>query len=88
MDEMPLIQQYLQLRSEFMGYLYAMTREAELAEEIYQNAAVVVIEKAEQPETIRNFRASLCANIRETTLSFFKVEGTESFHDRECRQEN
>jgi hypothetical protein len=33
MDEMPLIQQYLQLRSEFMGYLYAMTRDAELAEE-------------------------------------------------------
>ena len=25
MDETPLIQQYLQLRSEFMGYLYAMT---------------------------------------------------------------
>ncbi len=57
MDETPLIQQYLQLRSEFMGYLYAITRDAELAEEIYQNAAVVVMEKAEQPETIRNFRA-------------------------------
>ena len=57
MDETPLIQKYLQLRSEFMGYLYAMTRDAELAEEIYQNAAVVVIEKADQPETIRNFRA-------------------------------
>ena len=26
MDETPLIQQYLQLRREFMGYLYAMTR--------------------------------------------------------------
>lgn len=57
MDEMPLIQKCLQLRSEFMGYLYAMTRDAELAEEIYQNAAVVVIKKAEQPETIRNFLA-------------------------------
>ena len=26
MDETPLIQQYVQLRREFMGYLYAMTR--------------------------------------------------------------
>ena len=52
MDETPLIQQYLQLRSEFMGYLYAMTRDAELAEEVYQNASVVVMEKAELPETI------------------------------------
>ena len=57
MDETPLIQQYLQLRSEFMGYLYAMTRDAELAEEVYQNAAVVVMEEAEGPEAIRNFRA-------------------------------
>ncbi|MGI9472726.1 MAG: RNA polymerase sigma factor [Rubripirellula sp.] len=57
MDETPLIQQYLKLRSEFMGYLYAMTRDAELAEEIYQNAALVVIEKTESPATIRNFRA-------------------------------
>ena len=57
MDETPLIQQYLQHRSEFMGYLYAITRDAELSEEIYQNAAVVVMEKAAQPETIRNLRA-------------------------------
>ena len=49
----PLIQQYLQLRSEFMGYLYAMTRDADLAEEVYQNAAVVVMEKAGGPEPIR-----------------------------------
>ncbi len=27
---------------------------------------------------------ALCANMRETTLTFFKVEGTESFHDRKC----
>jgi len=33
MDELPLIQQDLRLRSEFMGYLYAMTRDAELSEE-------------------------------------------------------
>lgn len=57
MNDTPLIQQYLQLRSEFMGYLYAMTRDAELSEEVYQNAAVVVIQKAEGPEEIRNFRA-------------------------------
>lgn len=57
MPETPIIQQYLQLRSGFMGYLYAITRDAELAEEIYQNAAVVILEKAEQQETIRNFHA-------------------------------
>ena len=34
LDETPLIQQYLQFRSEFMGYLYAITRNAELSEEV------------------------------------------------------
>jgi RNA polymerase sigma-70 factor (ECF subfamily) len=68
MDEMPLIQQYLQLRSEFMGYLYAMTRDAELAEEVYQNAAVVVIEQSEKPETIRDFRAWAKEVIRRQAL--------------------
>ena len=57
LEDTPLIQQYLQFRSEFMGYLYAMTRDAELSEEVYQNAAVVVIEQSQKAETIRNFRA-------------------------------
>ena len=57
LKDTPHIQQYLLLRSEFMGYLYAITRNAELSEEVYQNAAVVVIEKADQPEAIRDFRA-------------------------------
>lgn len=57
LDDTPLIQQYLQFRSEFMGYLYAMTRDAELSEEVYQNAAVVVMEQSQKAETIRNFRA-------------------------------
>ena len=57
MTETPHIQQYLQFRSEFMGYLYAITRDADLSEEIYQNAAVVVMEQVGKPDTIRDFRA-------------------------------
>jgi RNA polymerase sigma-70 factor, ECF subfamily len=68
MDETPLIQQYLQLRSEFMGYLYAMTRDAELSEEVYQNAAVVVMEQSQKPETIRSFRAWAKEVIRRQAL--------------------
>lgn len=56
-NEIPQIQQYLQFRSEFMGYLYAITRDTDLSEEIYQNAAVVVMEQVGKPETIRDFRA-------------------------------
>lgn len=82
MDETPLIQQYLQLRSEFMGYLYAMTRDAELAEEIYQNAAVVVIEKAEKPETIRNFRAWAKEVVRRQALHAIRAREVSARHGR------
>ena len=82
MDEKPLIQQYLQLRSEFMGYLYAITRDAELAEEIYQNAAVVVIEKAEMPETIHNFRAWAKEVVRRQALHAIRAREITSRHGR------
>lgn len=82
MDEMPLIQQYLQLRSEFMGYLYAMTRDAELAEEIYQNAAVVVIEMAKQSETIRNFRAWAKEVVRRQALHAIRAKAATARHGR------
>ena len=36
----------------------------------------------------RGHESTLGANMSETTLSFFKVEGTESFHDRECQQKD
>ena len=82
MDEPPLIQQYLQLRSEFIGYLYAMTRDAELAEEVYQNAAVVVMEKAEMPETIRNFRAWAKEVVRRQALHAIRAREVSARHGR------
>ena len=82
MDETPLIQQYLQLRSEFMGYLYAMTRDAELAEEVYQNAAVVVMEKAEGPEAIRNFRGWAKEVVRRQALHAVRAREVSARHGR------
>ena len=82
MDETPLIQQYLQLRSEFMGYLYAMTRDAEFSEEIYQNAAVVVMEKANQAEAIRNFRAWSKEVVRRQALHAIRAREVATRHGR------
>ena len=82
MDETPLIQQYLQFRSQFMGYLYAMTRDAELAEEVYQNAAVVVMEQSQKPETIRNFRAWAKEVIRRQALHTIRARAVSKQHVR------
>ncbi|MHC4995060.1 MAG: sigma-70 family RNA polymerase sigma factor [Planctomycetota bacterium] len=74
MDEVPHIQQYLRLRHEFMGYLYAITRDADLAEEVYQNAAVVVMERAEQDEGIRDFRAWAKEVVRRQALNALRAK--------------
>lgn len=79
MDELPLIQQYLKLRSEFMGYLYAITRDAELAEEVYQNAAVVVMEQAQQAEDeIRSFRSWAKEVVRRQALHSIRARENSS----------
>lgn len=76
------IQQYLQLRSEFMGYLYAITRDAELSEEVYQNAAVVVIEKADTQETIRDFRSWAKEVVRRQALHAIRAREIAQRHGR------
>ena len=79
MDELPLIQQYLKLRSEFMGYLDAITRDAELAEEVYQNAAVVVMEQAQQSEEeIRSFRSWAKEVVRRQALHAIRTRENSS----------
>ncbi|MDG1895235.1 MAG: sigma-70 family RNA polymerase sigma factor [Fuerstiella sp.] len=82
MDETPFIQQYLQFRSEFMGYLYAITRDAELSEEVYQNAAVVVMEQLEKPETIRDFRAWAKEVVRRQALHAIRARDVATRHTR------
>ncbi len=66
------IKQFLRCESQFMGYLMAMTRNFEAAEEIFQNAAVVVMEKAGQNEPIRDFRAWAKEVVRRQALLYFR----------------
>lgn len=75
MTDMPHIKQFLRHESEFMGYLMAMTRDFEAAEEIFQNAAIVVMEKAGQSEPIRDFRAWAKEVVRRQALHYLRTAG-------------
>lgn len=75
MSDTPPIKQFLRHESEFMGYLMAMTRDFGAAEEIFQNAAVVVMEKAGQREEIRDFRAWAKEVVRRQALLYFREAG-------------
>lgn len=51
------IKEFLRCQGEFMAYLMAILRDFDAAEEVFQNAAVVIVEGATAGEPIRNFRA-------------------------------
>lgn len=57
MNDSTPIKEFLRYQGEFMAYLMAILRDFDAAEEVFQNAAVVIIEGATAGEPIRNFRA-------------------------------
>jgi hypothetical protein len=56
MNDTPLIQQYMQLRSEFMGYLYAIKSHL-LRKELFFSYTGVIVGKSGRMETPYPFRA-------------------------------
>jgi RNA polymerase sigma-70 factor (ECF subfamily) len=70
----PLVKQLLQHQGDFMAYLMAIVRDLDAAEEIFQNAAVVVIE-CPDPETIRDFRAWGKEVMRRQALNYLREKG-------------
>lgn len=57
-----------------MAYLMAMTRDFPAAEEIFQNAAVVVMEKSASGDTIRDFRAWAKEVVRRQALTYLRED--------------
>lgn len=79
MSQSSLIKQLLQHQGDFMAYLMAMVRDLDAAEEIFQNAAVVVIEYS-QPEPIRDFRAWGKEIMRRQALNYLREKGRTARH--------
>ena len=74
MHEPPLIKQLLALQPQFMGYLMAMTRNLDAAEEIFQNVAVAMLETPPTDE-IRDFRAWAKEVVRRQALVWLRQQG-------------
>ena len=71
MSDVPLVKQLLQHQARFMGYLMAITRDLEAAEEVFQNVAVVVMERA-AAEKPRDFYAWAKEVVRRQALSYIR----------------
>lgn len=77
MNDPELIRQFLRHQGDFMAYLMAMVRDLDAAEEVFQNAAVVVMQHAGSPgtEPIRDFRAWAKEIVRRQALQYLRSKG-------------
>ena len=79
MSDVPLIKQFLRHQSDFMSYLMAITRDFDAAEEIFQNAAIVVMERSSDDEPIRDFRAWAKEVVRRQALRHLREQAKEQW---------
>jgi len=82
MDDGTPIKELLRYQGEFLAYLMAITRDFNAAEEVFQNAAVVIIEGATAGEPIRNFRAWAKEIVRRQALYYLRKQGQQAKHRR------
>jgi RNA polymerase sigma-70 factor (ECF subfamily) len=77
MSDPELVRQLLRHQGDFMAYLMAMVRDLDAAEEVFQNAAVVVMQHAGSPdaEPIRDFRAWAKEIVRRQALHYLRAKG-------------
>lgn len=78
MDPATPIKELLRYQGEFMAYLMAILRDFDAAEEVFQNAAVVIVEGATAGEPIRNFRAWAKEIVRRQALYRLRQQAQES----------
>jgi RNA polymerase sigma factor (sigma-70 family) len=76
MNDPALIKDLLRHQGDFMAYLMAMVRDLDAAEEIFQNAAVVVMQHSTAAEgPIRDFRAWAKEIVRRQALHYIRARG-------------
>jgi RNA polymerase sigma-70 factor (ECF subfamily) len=81
MPDEPLVKQLLKHQSAFMGYLVAMTRSMDAAEEIFQNVAVVIMDH--RGEEIRDFRAWAKEIVRRQALLYLREKSPDKMRAME-----
>jgi RNA polymerase sigma-70 factor, ECF subfamily len=75
------LRQFLSFQDDFMGYLYLLTGNRDASLEVFQNAAVVVLE-FDKLDEIENFRAWSREVVRRQALLYLRRESTQRKHCR------
>lgn len=57
MAQEPLVKQFLENRDAILGFIFALTRDYDVSEEIFQEVAMVILKEAERATVVVNFLA-------------------------------
>ena len=74
MDRSNTIREFLEDRDALLGYIYALTRDFDVAEEIFQQVAIVLLEKPTGKEPIRDVHAFAREVARRRVAEFYRLE--------------
>src|SRR5436853_7124973 len=72
MDQGELVKRFLENRDVTLGFIFALTRDHDVAEEIFQNVAVAVLGEASRAADVRNFPAWLREVARHRVADFYR----------------
>ena len=75
MTSIPLIKQLLERRRLVFGYVYALTRDVDAAEEIFQDVSVAVLEESGRGVSVDRFLPWACAIARNRSMDHYRRKG-------------
>lgn len=55
MDQGNLVKRFLENRDAILGFIHALTRDYDVAEEIFQDVAVTILQESGRPTSVENF---------------------------------
>lgn len=67
-----LVEQFLEHRETILAFIFALTRDFDLAEEICQQTAQVILEEAERGAAVSRFRAWACEIARRRVAEHYR----------------
>ncbi len=75
MSQPPLIRVFLERRRLVFGFIYALTRDADAAEEIFQEVSVAVLEENARGTDVGRFLPWVCGVARHRVFDYYRRKG-------------
>lgn len=72
MEQAELVKRFLENRDVILGFIYALTRDYDVAEEIFQNVAVAILQESGRPTQVNHFLAWAREVARHRVADYFR----------------